>query len=618
VLSQQTKTFNQKTLSPSPAQCHAADMARLITETPVSSGIYGLVNLDGAPISERDARALGLSVVPAPLSWQVAGHDAHLPGVVSHNQSNAGFTLLVGEVDDTEALCDRLGVQRDIPVSALAETALQRFGSESPTILTGEWSLFHRAASGRVTLMQSAAQRDRLFYAILGNRVAIAPNLFALTRLSWVNKSIDAAGILFPLGRAKVRAERGDSTMLQSVRQLAAGGSVVISPNGQIAKSRASVLTEQSRWQGGYADAVDETKNLLRHIMRKKLTRRGVVVPLLSGGLDSSLLSWLCADVCSPDTRLLALTSVSPPDSEIGDERYFANLVAKALGIGNAPVFPAHDVNIYRPPDAILSGGSGPILSNRHCLTNALQLAAQAAGARLMIDGTYGELSITARLTPSSAVRQLRAMAGSIARSSGYFRRSDTDTSPFHVRLAPHLLADLPEPILAAQTAQPMGTTWPPKNGLFGYMPGAEKALSLPNEFYPGAVRMTHPYRDIRLLRLFAGFPMKMLTTNGADRGIGRAMLDGQLPDTIRLRRGGMPASPDHLSRLQRQASAARLRVEEFRSAEINDWLDLNWLDTTLASVAARGPLNVAEANEVQLTAMAAEFLLWWRLHGSI
>ena len=145
-------------------------------------------------------------------------------------------------------------------------------------------------------------------------------------------------------------------------------------------------------------------------------------------------------------------------------------------------------------------------------------------------------------------------------------------------------------------------------------MSGVEKALALPNEFYPGAVRMTHPFRDLRLLRLFASFPLQMLVKNGADRGIGRSIMAQRLPDAIRLRRSGMPASPDHFMRLQRQAGAARKRIPHFRAAEVDDWLDLDWLDQTLQSVSARGPVNVGEANEVQLTAIAAEFLLWWRL----
>ena len=92
-----------------------------------------------------------------------------------------------------------------------------------------------------------------------------------------------------------------------------------------------------------------------------------------------------------------------------------------------------------------------------------------------------------------------------------------------------------------------------------------------------------------------------------------RSLLEGRLPDTIRLRTEGMPASPDHLPRLQRQAEAARLRIAEFRRAELDEWLDLDWLDAGLAQVAARGARDVAEANQVQLTAICAEFMLWWR-----
>jgi asparagine synthase (glutamine-hydrolysing) len=618
VLNHQTKTFNQKTLSRMPVQCHAEFMTRLSTDTPVSSGIYALVNLDGAPVVDADARALGLPFGPAPQSWLVAGHDAYLPDVVCSHHSDTGFTLIVGEIDEAHALCDQLGLQRDTPLAALSQAALHRFGGDLPAELTGEWSLFHLATNGRITLMQSAAQRDRLFYAISGRKLAIAPNLFALTKLSWVSKKIDTAGLLFPLGRAKVRAGRNDTTMLESASQIGAACSVTIDPDGRIIKNRATVLTEQPRWHGSYADAVAEAEDTLRDIMRKKLSRRDVVTPLLSGGLDSSILSWLCTEAKANDTRLLALTSASPPDSEIADEQEFANLVARTLGMEIAPVFPSFEVNIYRPPDAILVGGSGPILSNRHCLTNALQLAAQAAGARLIIDGTYGELSVTARIPSADPLGRLRAMATRVARSAGYRGGKTIPLSPFHVRVAPHIMDNLPAPIFAAHSTPLPGSNWPPKNGLFGYLRGAEKALSLPNEFYPGAVRMYHPYRNIRLLRLFAGLPLQMLAANGADRGVGRFMLDGHLPDAIRLRRRGMPASPDHLLRLHRQAEAARLRIAEFRNAEIDEWVDLDWLDNSLASISAKVPTNFGQADEVQLTAMAAEFLLWWRKHGSI
>ena len=583
------------------------------TETPRSSGSYGLFNLDGAPVDARDAHYLGLPATAGPQSWQAAGHDAYFPSAVSHYESTLGFTLLVGEVEEAETLAATLGLQRATPNAALAQSALTRYGTELPSALIGEWSLLHRAPDGRLTLMLSAGKRDRLHYAVRGNRVAVAPDLFALARIAWVGNAVDAAGVLFPMGRADVRSGRGDSTMLKAVYQLEAGASVVVEPDGSVRKYQAQTFIEQPRWHGSYADAVVESETMLRHIMRTTLARNAKVAPMLSGGLDSSLLTWLCAAECGPDTDLTTLTSVAPTDSGIADESPFADLVAKTLGMKSRHVFPAHDVNIYRPPDYILAGGSGPILPNRHCLTDAFQIAAQDMGATLIIDGTFGEMSATARLPSPNPMQKMRSIIGPLLRSTPFFRLPKSETTPFHVRLAPHLLANLPEQIQAASAAPPVDYNLLNSNGLLGYMPGIQKALAHPNEFYPGAVRMTHPYRDIRLLRLFAGFPVQMLTKNGADRGIARMMMKGHLPDAIRLRRVGMPASPDHLPRLQRQAAAARLRIPHFRKAEIGDWLDLDWLDGALQSVAAHGPVNVDQANEVQLTAITAEFLLWWR-----
>jgi asparagine synthase (glutamine-hydrolysing) len=79
-----------------------------------------------------------------------------------------------------------------------------------------------------------------------------------------------------------------------------------------------------------------------------------------------------------------------------------------------------------------------------------------------------------------------------------------------------------------------------------------------------------------------------------------------------------MPASPDHNHRLQHEASAARERIALFRKAGIDDWLDLDWLDQALAGMSVTGPQSVNHGNEVQLTAMMAEFLLWWGDQGRV
>ena len=124
-------------------------------------------------------------------------------------------------------------------------------------------------------------------------------------------------------------------------------------------------------------------------------------------------------------------------------------------------------------------------------------------------------------------------------------------------------------------------------------------------------------FRDIRLLRLFASFPKAMLEQHLADRGIARALLEGGLPDAIRLRVSKGQAFPDNMQRMKREAGDARMRVPLFRAAEIDDWLDLDWLDQQLARVTATGATGEADAGLVQSTAIAAEFLLWWRSRGS-
>lgn len=585
-----------------------------LQDRPRSSGIYGLFQLDGAPVAAVDAAALGLPMPPAAAPcWLAEGADVLAPDAVSRHEGPAGHTLLIGQLAGRHDLAARLGLHPDAPAALLAHEVLQRFGPETPGEMIGEWSLLHREHGGRLTLMLSAAIRDRIFFALAGRRLAVAPDLLILGRLDWIGMSIDEAGLMFALGRAQVRAGQRNHTMLKGVEQLEPGASVIVNGDGSIERYLCRVLTEQPRWGGTFADALAESDHLLRQIMRERMQQTARAAPMLSGGLDSSLLTWLCAAELEDNPVPIALTSVAPPGSGLSDEAEFADLVSGHLGLERRHVFPAPERNIYRPSDVRLGGSSGPITSNRHLLVDAFQAAANEAGATLLIDGTYGEMSVTARLGGATLLQKLRSAAGRILRPHRWWGEAGAAFSPFHARLAPHRLAALPEPITTALTV-PYATSPAGSGGaLFGYVSGIEKAMVLPTEPCQGMVRFDFPFRDVRLLRFFAGLPVRMLTEGGRDRGMARQMLAGHLPDAIRLRQRGRPASPDHLPRIQYQAASARARISAFRKAEVDDWLDLDWLDQTLAGVSARGAAHYGEANEVQMTAMAAEFLLWLR-----
>ena len=579
-----------------------------------SSGIYGLFRLDGAPVAAGDPCALGMDVPETPISWLIEGHDQHAPTAVHRHADGGGITLLVGEITGAEDLAALLGLLRGAPKAQIAQAALKRFGSETPAHLLGEWSLLHRAVDGRLTLMVSPARRDRLHFAVVGAKVAVAPDLFRLARIDWIGAGLDEAGLLFALGNGDLRRGRGERTMLARVRQLEPGSSVVIDLTGRVERRTCEVLTPQPSWRGTFADALAESEALLRTIMRERLADNARLGLLLSGGLDSSLLAWLASEERSNGQALQVISSAAPIESGLPDETGFAAQVTDHLGLTCSRVAADWAADIYRPPLAVLSGASGPPLSNRHCLTEAFQIAAKAGGVSLLVNGTYGEMTATARLPATGLVRRLRRGAAKIHHALRGANEGLAQGNQFHVRLAPHLAANLPEPIQAAlaRPREPLMLV-PERSGLLGYLPGAAKSLGHPNEFYPGALRMDFPFRNLRLFRLFAGFPIDMLLKGGDDRPVVRAMLAGRLPDSIRLRRHGMPAEPDHNQRLQRQAIAAHARVAAFRRAEVGDWLDLDWLDAALRRIAAQGVASIEEGNEVQLTAITAEFLNWWR-----
>ena len=584
----------------------------------LSSGLYGLFRLDGAPIESLEAAMLGLSPGESPGPGHASAIDHHRPDAAHRIEDTGGLTLLLGDIEEVPALAARLNLSPDTPVALLARTALERFGADLPVEMVGEWSLLHQDRELRVTLMVSSARRDRLLYAVSGLRLAVAPDIARLAALSWVDAELDETGLIFGLGRGALRTRSGDRTMLAGVHYLEPGASVVIGRDG-VRRGRSDPFTVPvPAWRGSFGDAVAESEQLLRRILHDRLARTAHPAALLSGGLDSSLLSWIAAEERGEGRPLSLITSVAPPSSGLADERAFADIVAARLGLAAEHVAPPPEADLYRPPDIVLQGASRPPLSTRHCLTETFQVRAQALGATLLIDGLFGEFTLTARAPGPFGLNRLRHFVQAFrARRARSAAPGGPLASPTHVRLARHRCDHLPEAVqaaLAVETPAPERTTGP----LWGYLPGADKLLYLSNEFHPGALRMDLPYRDVRLLRMFAGFPRSFLRQdglgqNGLDRAPARRMLEGHLPDSIRLRQSGMPASPDHYVRLQRQAPAARARIAAFRRAELHDWLDLDWLDEALGRVAAHGIADVNDANEVQLTAMAAEYLLWWR-----
>ncbi len=571
------------------------------------TGIYGLFNLDGAPLDPDDAAVLSLR--PAPDDAGIAhAIDLADPQAIWTDRAEPAATILLGQLDEPAAVAARLGLAAETPVAVLARAALHRFGSDVRRVLAGEWTLLHRERE-RVTLASSLALRDPLLYARKGARLAVAPDLRLLSRLSWVDDTLDDAGLLFALGRQHLRGAIGNRTVLAGVRALGPGGFATFDAARSEVAPRA-LPRAAARWRGGFADAMAEAEALLARIVRDRMfgDRIGCMV---SGGLDSATLAWLVARDRRPGESVRCLTSAAAPGSGLADETEAAGIVAEHLGLAMDRVVPDAAAAIYRPAAQWFREANAPYLGQRHYLYDAFAAHARAARIPLLFDGQYGEFTLSSPF-PLASIRE-RTRAAMQRWRGGAARSGPSPRDALHVFLAAHRSASLPDPVAAALASPVPRMRMPASGERWGLLPSFEKILKGPVSLGLGSVRLAQPYRDPRLLALFSGFPARMLHRPGFDRAPARHLLAGHLPDSIRLRGKGPAFSPDYGQRLIRQAPDARARIALFRKAGADEWLDLDALDVALARIAGDAARDGQEALTAQLTAMAGEFIAWWR-----
>lgn len=568
-------------------------------------GLYALASLDGAPLRGSDLAVLELAIGDALPRRDVA--------VMARDAGQAmpfeGTHALLGHIDEPAALAATLGLAAATPPAELMRAAMARYDDDTPMRVGGEWSYLHWDPQGRVlTLMVADTARDALFFTTDGRRVAVAPHVRSLRALGGVDAALDPTGLLLHLGRGPMRAVIGDRTILRDVRRVEAGKRVRITCDGVRVGVRGD-LPAPERWRGSFADAVEAIDAVLRTIVRQQMARHPSAAAMLSGGLDSTLVTAFAAAERGAGGSLVALTSAVPAGSDLRDETAEAQAVAAHLGIAAYAVVPDRAADAYMPSVAMLDSFDHPTASPRHYVYDALYRAAAARGATAILDGGDGELTVT-------GYRDIDGWRGWLHQLRGLMRQARTPATDavrdtFHVRLSAPALA-LAGTLLADELAAAHSTAEWRRGREWGYPLGViAKNRSVTTATPMPGLRHLTPFRDRRLLTLCAGMPVGFLTQGGLTRAPGRTLLAGKVPEHIRLRRDLVPFSPDYADRLRRDAPRARDRLAGYAAADVGEWLDLAWLDAALAKVAGGGDRSV-DVSQVQVTALAAAFLADW------
>jgi asparagine synthase (glutamine-hydrolysing) len=207
--------------------------------------------------------------------------------------------------------------------------------------------------SGVTHLVRDRLGIKPLYYALDNRRLLFASTLPALLAADDVDTSIDAQALHHYLTlHAVVPAPH---TIVSGVRKVPPASHLVVHPNGRCELSQWWTL-QYTRDAADEACSFDDWKartiDALRVAVERRLVADVPVGVLLSGGLDSSLITGLLAEAGTPDLRTYSI-GFDAVDHEAGDEFHYSDLIAKHYGTVHERLrVPATDL-IAALPDAI-------------------------------------------------------------------------------------------------------------------------------------------------------------------------------------------------------------------------------------------------------------------------
>jgi len=192
--------------------------------------------------------------------------------------------------------------------------------------------------------------RDRLgikplYYTVDSERLRFASTLPALLAAGDVDTSLDPQALHYYLSmHAVVPAPH---TILRGVKKLPPGSLMTVQPTGKCTVRQWWTL-DFRRSEEDEKRSFDDWKQAVLDALQLSVKRRLVAdVPvgvLLSGGLDSSLITGLLAEAGTPDLRTYAI-GFEAVDEEAGDEFRYSDLVARHYATHHEKLYiPAPDL----------------------------------------------------------------------------------------------------------------------------------------------------------------------------------------------------------------------------------------------------------------------------------
>ena len=217
-------------------------------------------------------------------------------------------------------------------------------------------------ASGRLFLARDRLGIKPLYYTRDADAFRFASTLPALTRDGLSSHALDAAALHHYMSFHSVVP--APHTLLQAVRKVPPGCWLRIEPDGRMQEHRFWSLRFESDPSDPQTDAEweDAVLEAMRVAVRRRLTGDVPVGVLLSGGLDSSLITGLLAGEGVPHLNTFSV-GFEDVGKEEGNEFRYSDLVARTFGTEHHQIFVDSSTLLQHLPGCF-SAMSEPMVSH--------------------------------------------------------------------------------------------------------------------------------------------------------------------------------------------------------------------------------------------------------------
>jgi asparagine synthase (glutamine-hydrolysing) len=500
------------------------------------------------------------------------------------NSDQSCYITADARLDNRDELIGDFGLQespsQNIPDSALILAAYERWGSDCPTHLLGDFAF---AIWDRRTRTLFCA-RDHFgvkpfYYSNVGPRFAFCSCIDGLLKLNWIPRRLNELRLANHL-----TTYFGDTTatFYADILRLPPAHSLRVNENG-VKLTRYWTLNPacETRFNSD-EEYVEAFRELFQEAVRTRMRTAGRAGSMLSGGLDSSAVSAMAGRVAA-DRANEPLATFSAVFDEVprSNERHFIKAAVESCGF-EASYLAADQCNPFLAPPEVEQTQAEVHVATNMFLNWGLYGLARKRGVRVLLDGFDGDTTIShgttylLELARANEWLELSRLVGGVARTAGCSPTGLWWAYVWHQVLSPKI------PSGALRLGRGVGRRWRKwrssrrgipacdcvldkefvkRVGLREYraslrstaLPGAKtekeahyQALAwgvmpatlemLDQASAPFGIELRFPFWDRRLIKFCLGLPPRLKIHGGYTRWILRKAMDGILPREVQWR----------------------------------------------------------------------------------